>query len=158
MVLAGPIVQAGMRNLTPIKSCLSGCTVPPATFQRLMTKVLGDLDGCTVYLDDVVVYSDTWSSHLEHIRALFSHLAEARLTVNLAKCEFARATVTYLGRVTGQGTMHPVQENIQAVARYPTLATKTYSCAFWVWWVTTEVWYHWLTHLITLVCFPLWFR
>lgn len=96
----------------------------PATFQRLMTKVLGDLEGCTVYLDDVVVYSDTWASHPERIWAPFSRLAEARLTVNLAKCEFARVTVTYLGRVVGQGTVSPVKAKIQAVEAYPAPATK----------------------------------
>lgn len=59
----------------------------PATFQRLMTRVLGDMEGCTVCLDDMVVFSNSWSQHVEHIRALFSRLAEARLTVNLSKCE-----------------------------------------------------------------------
>lgn len=31
----------------------------PATFQRLMNRVIGDMPGCAVYLDDIVVYSDT---------------------------------------------------------------------------------------------------
>lgn len=61
---------------------------------------------------------------MERIRALFSHLAEVHLTVNLAKCEFARATVMNLGRVVGQGKVCPVQEKIQAVERYPAPATK----------------------------------
>lgn len=78
-----------MYNVMPF-----GLRNAPATFQRLMTKVLGDFKGCNVYLDDMVVYSDTWVSHLERIHALFSCLAEARLTINLAKCDFA---VTYLG-------------------------------------------------------------
>ena len=80
----------------------------PATFQRLMNQVIWYMPGCAVYLDDVVVYSDNWEIHLDRIRELFNRLREARLTVNLAKCEFARATVTYLGRVVGQGQVCPV--------------------------------------------------
>ena len=75
----------------------------PATFQRLMNRVIAPLSGCAVYLDGVVIHSDTWESHVTRIRALFDRLAWAGLTVNLAKCEFARAMVTYLGRVVGQG-------------------------------------------------------
>jgi hypothetical protein len=36
----------------------------PGTFQRLMQLVLGDVPHCNVYLDDVVVCSDTWADHL----------------------------------------------------------------------------------------------
>ncbi len=63
----------------------------PATFQRLMNRVIAGLEGCAVYLDDVVVYSDTWLEHKCRIRALFDRLAAANLTVNLSKCEFAKA-------------------------------------------------------------------
>ena len=96
----------------------------PATFQRLMNQVIWDMPGCAVYLDDVVIYSDTWEVHLERIRELFSRLREARLTVNLAKCEFARATVTYLGRVVGQGQVRPVEAKVQAVQQFPVPTTK----------------------------------
>ncbi|XP_039514899.1 uncharacterized protein LOC120469791 [Pimephales promelas] len=96
----------------------------PATFQRLMNRVVSGLKGCAVYLDDLVVYSDTWHSHLQRIRALFERLAEAHLTINLAKCDFARATVTYLGRVVGQGRVAPVQDKVRAVERYPQPTTK----------------------------------
>ncbi len=74
---------------------------------------------CGIYLDDMVVFSDTWPQHLERIHVLFSCLAEACLIVNLAKCEFMRATVTYLGQVIGQGTVCPVKGEVQAVACYP---------------------------------------
>ncbi len=77
----------------------------PATFQRLMNHVVSGLIGCSVYLDDVVIYSDTWYSHLRCIRSLFERLMEAHLTINLAKCSFAMATVTYLGHVVGQGRL-----------------------------------------------------
>lgn len=96
----------------------------PATFQRLMNLVVAGLEGCAVYLDDLVMFSDTWNDHVHRIGALFGHLAEACLTVNLAKCEFARATVTYLGRLVGQGQVCPVDAKVKAVLRYPVRITK----------------------------------
>lgn len=75
----------------------------PATFQRLMQLVLGDVPRCNVYLDDVVIYTDTWEEHVAILQSVFQRLAEATLTLNLAKCEFAKATVTYLGKQVGLG-------------------------------------------------------
>ncbi len=89
-----------------------------------MNRIIGDMQGCAVYLDDVVIYSDTWDVHLERVRELFTRLAEVRLTVNLAKCEFARATVTYLGRVVGQGQVRPVNAKVWAVEQFPVPTTK----------------------------------
>ncbi len=40
----------------------------PATFQRLMNRVISGLRGCAVYLDDVVVYSQTWDEHCSKVR------------------------------------------------------------------------------------------
>ena len=96
----------------------------PATFQRLMNLVTAGLVGCAVYLDDVVVFSDTWVDHIQRIAALFSRLAGAHLTVNLAKCEFAKATVTYLGRVVGQGQVRPVDAKVRAILQFPVPVTK----------------------------------
>ena len=61
-----------------------------------------------MYLDDLVICSDTWSSHVQRIELLFERLVKAHLTINLAKCAFAKATVTYLGHVVGQGCVAPV--------------------------------------------------
>lgn len=96
----------------------------PVTFQRLMNMVVSGLEGCAVYLDDCVIFSDTWDAHVQRIRALFDHLAEACFTVNLAKCEFAKVTVTHLGRVVGQGHVRPVDAKVRAVVQYPIPATK----------------------------------
>ena len=37
----------------------------PATFQRLINKVIADLEGCEAYIDDVVIYSDTWEEQVK---------------------------------------------------------------------------------------------
>ena len=96
----------------------------PATFQRLMNRVISGLEGCAVYLDDAVVVSNTWLEHLARIRAFLERLVAAKLTVNLAKCEFAHATVVYLGKVVGQGKVRPVRAKVLAIDRFPPPTTK----------------------------------
>ncbi len=51
-------------------------------------------------------------------------MAEACLTVNLAKCEFAKATVRYLGKEVGQGKVRPVQAKVFASQQFPSPSTK----------------------------------
>ena len=75
----------------------------PATFQRLINSVTSGIDGCDAYIDDAIIYSDTWEEHLSTIRQFYDRLSEAKLTINLSKSEFACATVTFLGHVVGQG-------------------------------------------------------
>lgn len=66
----------------------------PSTFQHVMNCVITGLEGCALYLYNVVVYSGKWEEHVTHIRASFERLVEAHLTVNIAS-----ATATYLGNV-----------------------------------------------------------
>lgn len=61
---------------------------------------------------------------MKHIVDLFSRFEEAGLTVNLAKCEFAKATVTYLGKVVGQGCVRPVRAKVEAIDQFPSPTTK----------------------------------
>lgn len=84
----------------------------PATFQRLMRSVLSGIEHCEAHLDDVVAYSSTWSEHLHTLSLIFSCLREASLTLNLAKCQFGKATVTFLGKQVGQGQVHPLAEKV----------------------------------------------
>ena len=53
----------------------------PATFERLMERVLGQLQWqiCLCYLDDILIYSKTVHLHLDHLRTVFQRLREARL-------------------------------------------------------------------------------
>ncbi len=91
----------------------------PATFQRLMNTVLADVENCEVYLDDVVIHSLTWTEHISSLKKVLQHLADASLTLNLAKCEFAKGKITYLGKQVGQGMVKPVEAKITAILEYP---------------------------------------
>ena len=90
-----------------------------ATFQRVMNEVIAGLKGCEMYIDDAVVYSDTWEEHVERIRAFFERLKRANLVINLVKSELAQAHVTYLGHEVGQGCVKPREAKVQAILEYP---------------------------------------
>lgn len=96
----------------------------PATFQRLVNTVLAGVPNCSAYLDDLVVYSSTWSEHLSTLAIVFQRLANASLTLNLAKCDFCKATVTYLGKQVGGGQVRPVEEKVSAIKEFPAPTTR----------------------------------
>ncbi|XP_071845114.1 uncharacterized protein [Apostichopus japonicus] len=96
----------------------------PATFQRLLNNITASLENCEVYIDDIIVYSNSWYEHVTRIRSLFEKLTEANLTVNLVKSEIAHANVIFLGHVVGQGEVKPVKAKVEAIDKYPVPATK----------------------------------
>ena len=71
------------------------------------------------YIDDVVIYSDNWSDHICQIECFFQIMREAKLTINLMKSEFGKATVKYLGHIVGQGQVRPLDAKIQTIVKYP---------------------------------------
>ena len=96
----------------------------PATFQRLMNHVTAGLNNCSVYIDDVLVYSDTWNDHIKHLRNLFVKISDANLVINLKKSVFAKAQVTYLGHVVGQGQVLPREAKVKAILDLPVPTNK----------------------------------
>jgi hypothetical protein len=78
-----------------------GLTNVPSTFMRLMNEILRAFIGkyVVVYFDDILVYSKSYEAHLEHLRAVFNVLRDARLFGNLEKCTFCTDRVSFLGYV-----------------------------------------------------------
>ena len=85
----------------------------------MVNKLVRDIDGCEGYIDDVVIYSDNWSDHVCQINRFFQMMQEAKLTINLIKSKFGKATVKYLGHIVGQGKVRPLDAKIQTIAKFP---------------------------------------
>jgi hypothetical protein len=71
---------------------LLGC---PASFQRLMETVLGNISNVLVYIDDVLLHTAT-QEHLQVLDKVFERLHQNHLKVNLDKCVFGNREVSYL--------------------------------------------------------------
>ncbi|XP_038063012.1 uncharacterized protein LOC119733697 [Patiria miniata] len=98
----------------------------PASFQRLMSEVLGDLIGrtCYVYLDDIVCYSHDVDQHLADLREVLAKLRSAGLTVNFEKCNFACSEMSYLGHVVSEDGLRPNPDKVAAIRDYPVPQTR----------------------------------
>ncbi len=109
-----------------------GLTNAPPTFQRLMELVLRGLHWkvCLVYLDDVLVFSKTFSEHLISLEEVFSRFRSAGLKLKVNKCHFARSEVSYLGHVVSSQGLLPDEKNLVKVRSWPTPRTVTEVRAF----------------------------
>ena len=84
-----------------------GAKNAPAAFSRLMNRVLAPFLGkfVLVYLDDILIYSETWADHMEHVRLVLQALQNEGLFAKFSKCEFSRTEIDYCGYRLAQGTI-----------------------------------------------------
>ena len=99
--------------------CMPYCLCnAPATFQHLMQNCLGELNlsFAMVYLNDVIMYSETPEDHLTRLQAVFNCFAHHGLKLKLSKCHFFKEEITYLGHEICAKGMLPRQKGIEEIA------------------------------------------
>ncbi|CAJ0626547.1 8148_t:CDS:2, partial [Entrophospora sp. SA101] len=103
-----------------------GLTNAPASFQRLMNKVLSKEIGrfVVVYLDDINIYSKSFEEHLEHLEIVFSRLRQAGLKLGKDKCSFAKTQLEFLGHIVGRDGLQPDPKKVEKVRDWPTPKTN----------------------------------
>ena len=90
----------------------------PATFQRLMQNCLGELNltYALVYLDNVIVYSNTEEDHLRRLQAVFEHFHENGLKLKPSKYSFLCKQIMFLGHEISADGMKPGTLNLKGIA------------------------------------------
>lgn len=100
----------------------------PSTFQRLMETVLAGLqwDLCLVYLDDIIIFSQSFDEHLVRLKEVFERIRKANLKLKPSKCHLLKSKITCLGHIISQQGIEPDDTKIEAVKnwRTPTSATE----------------------------------
>lgn len=98
-----------------------GLNNAPATWQRLIDKVLGgDLEPHVfVYLDDIIIATPTIDLHFKVLEEVLKRLTEAGLTVNREKCEFLKPELRYLGFIVDSGGLRVDPEKVKAILDIP---------------------------------------
>ena len=97
-----------------------GLTSMVATFQRLMNLVLSGLSWkmCLCFLDDVIVFSDTFENHLSRLGLVLDRIRAAGLKLKPEKCSLFRSRVKFLGFYVSQNGLEVDPERTRAIREY----------------------------------------
>ena len=93
----------------------------PATFQRIMDRILSGLQGVElfIYMDDIVIYAKSLKEHQEKLERLLGRLKTAGLVLQPEKCRFLCKEIVYLGHAISENGVKPDPKKVEAVAKFP---------------------------------------
>ncbi|SPO23375.1 uncharacterized protein UTRI_02053 [Ustilago trichophora] len=93
----------------------------PSVFQTLVNRVLRPyLDKFViVYLDDILIYSNTLDEHREHVSRILEILEQHRLFAKPSKCIFGTTSIEFCGHLVGQGNIKPLEDKVKLIRDWP---------------------------------------
>ena len=94
------------------------------SFQRFMDQIMEGIQNIFVYMDDILVASESQEEHREHLRAVLQRLEEHGLVLNKEKCVFGASSVDYLGHVVSAEGIQPLQARVAAIQDFPPPTTR----------------------------------
>ena len=90
----------------------------PPGFSRVMFQIFGDLPYVEIYIDDIVIHSETFEQHVEHVKMVLNRLDKASLKINITKCKWFFNEIKILGHILNGETIKMNPEKIEAIKRW----------------------------------------
>eukprot|EP00731_Ephydatia_muelleri_P007558 Em0003g1806a len=100
------------------------------TFQRFIDQVLRGLHCTYVYIDDVLIFSQTAEEHVNHVRQVLQRLHDHGVVINPAKCQFGTAELDFLGHRVNSSGIYPLEERVSAIRNFARPTTYRKLCEF----------------------------
>ena len=91
-----------------------------------MSEVFSDLlyQGVLVFIDDILIYSESWEQHLKLVDEVLKRLSEHNLQAKVGKCHFGAKEVKYLGSIISHGCRKPDPDKVKAIRELQPPKTK----------------------------------
>ncbi len=98
-----------------------GLSNSPSVFQSFINDVFRDMlnQWVIVYIDDILIYSETYEEHVKHVRTVLKRLMQHQLYAKTEKCEFHQKTISFLGYVISSGGVAMDEQKVRAVVNWP---------------------------------------
>jgi hypothetical protein len=98
-----------------------GMTNSPATYQRLMEDCLADyhLRICCVFIDDVIIFGNTYEEHLNNLRLVMDRIQHANLKLAPRKCSFFKRKVQFVGHIVSAAGVEIYPDKTEKVTTWP---------------------------------------
>ena len=88
-------------------------------FQRLMDEILGDIPRVFVYIDDILIASDSYDQHYDDLKRVCEILERHGMVVNRAKCILAQPSVEFLGYLVDKDGIMPLPDRVEDIRKTP---------------------------------------
>ena len=72
-----------------------------------------------MYLDDILIFSDTKEQHVQHVKEVLERLRKAKLYVKLSKCEWHTQHTEYLGYIISPDGVSIDQARVKTIQEWP---------------------------------------
>lgn len=96
----------------------------PFTFQRMMGQLCADFLFARVYIDSVVIFSQTMEEHLDHLEESLEKLSKYNINVKVSKYHFAQPEIKLLGHVIDENGVYVDPEKIGKLLNIPSTTMK----------------------------------
>ncbi|MBW0555160.1 hypothetical protein O181_094875 [Austropuccinia psidii MF-1] len=99
-----------------------GIKKAPTHFKRMMDTIFQEeiLEGwMLVYIDDIIIYSETWEDHVQYIDRVLSKCTPINLKIPLKKCNFGQQELLALGHKVSGLSLGIDQNEVAAVLKKP---------------------------------------
>ena len=98
-----------------------GLKTAPIAYQMVMQHIFRNINWkyLIIYVDDLIIYSDTFNNHISHLSQVMSKLVEAKLTLKPSKCMFGVESVKYLGHVLSRDGISMDKSKVEDINTFP---------------------------------------
>ena len=115
-----------------------GVSIASELFQEIMTKLVGDIKGVEVAIDDIIIHTPTIEENQHSLTKCLDRIAASGMTLNKDKCVFVAQELDFFGVTINKDGITPKKGNTMIFRTAVNPKTPKTSTVFWVSWILQE--------------------